>query len=69
VELKWFGNKDPQGFTSRYDSWRYLGDAPKLPSTLKILNRTFDMRLPLTFDESDMQTITSIIVEEVASSS
>jgi len=66
VELKWFGNKDPHGFTSRYDSWRYLGDVPELPNTLKILNRTFDMRLPLTFDESDMQTITGIIVEEVA---
>jgi len=66
VELKWFGNKNPHGFTSRYDSWRYLGDVPELPNTLKILNRTFDMRLPLTFDESDMQTITGIIVEEVA---
>ena len=66
VELKWFGNKDPHGFTSRYDSWKYLGDAPELPNTLKILNRTFDMRLPLTVDESDMQTITGIIIEEVA---
>lgn len=66
VELKWFGNSDPQGFTSRYDSWRYLGTAPTLPNTLKILDRTFDMRLPLTFDESDMETITGIIVEEVA---
>ncbi len=66
VELKWFGNSDPQGFTSRYDSWRYLGTAPTLPNTLKILDRTFDMRLPLTFDESDMETITAIIVEEAA---
>jgi len=23
VELKWFGASEPQGFTSRYDSWRY----------------------------------------------
>ena len=69
VELKWFGNKEPHGFTSRYDSWQYLGDTPELPNTLKVLNRTFDMRLPLTFDESDMHTITSIIVEEVAKSS
>jgi len=66
VELKWFGNKDPHGFTSRYDSWRYLGQAPTLPNTLKILDRTFDIRLPLTFNESDMHTITGIIVEEVA---
>lgn len=66
VELKWFGSKNPQGFTSRYDSWRYLGTAPTLPNTLKILNRTFDMRLPLTFDTTDMSTITAIITEEVA---
>ena len=68
VELKWFGSKDPQGFTSRYDSWRYLGDAPTLPNTLRILRRTFDMRLPLTFDESDIEVIAGIVVEEVAGS-
>lgn len=68
VELKWFGNKDPNGFTSRYDSWRYLGEAVTLPNTLRVLDRTFDMRLPLTFNESDMVTITGIIVEEVAHS-
>ncbi len=66
VELKWFGNKEPLGFTSRYDSWRYLGEAPTLPNTLKILNRTFDMRLPLTFNEKDMGTITAIINEELS---
>ena len=66
VELKWFGNKEPHGFTSRYDSWQYLGTQPALPNTLAVLNRTFDMRLPLTFNEADMQTITGIIVEEVA---
>ena len=64
VELKWFGNLDPQGFTSRYDSWRYLGEAPHLPATLNILATTLDMRIPLTFDAADMHTITSIIGDE-----
>ncbi len=68
VELKWFGNKEPHGFTSRYDSWRYLGNSTVLPNTLNILDRTFDMRLPLTFNKDDMQTITEIIVEEVTHS-
>jgi len=63
VELKWFGNADPQGFTSRFDSWRYLGEAPELPNTLAILANTFDMRIPLTFDESDIQLICTIIGE------
>ncbi len=66
VELKWFGNKEPHGFTSRYDSWRYLGKAPTLPNTLRILDRTFDMRLPLTFNEQDMVTITDIINDELS---
>ena len=65
VELKWFGSKDPKGFTSRYDSWRYLGEAPVLENTLKILSNTLDMRIPLTFDVSDMEMITEIIASEL----
>ena len=63
VELKWFGNADPQGFTSRFDSWRYLGEAPELPKTIAILSNTFDMRIPLTFDLEDIQLIGKIIGE------
>ena len=65
VELKWFGNQDPQGFTSRYDSWRYLGVTPELPQTLEILANTLDMRIPLTFHLQDMALITSIIADEL----
>nr|CAA6806168.1 MAG: Aminotransferase, DegT/DnrJ/EryC1/StrS family [uncultured Thiotrichaceae bacterium] len=61
VELKWFGSADPQGFTSRYDSWRYLGEAPELTQTLNILATTFDMRIPLTFEVEDMVLIGEII--------
>ncbi len=68
VELKWFGSADPQGFTSRYDSWRYLGEAPQLPDTLKILSNTLDMRIPLTFEVADMKSITDIIASEIAAS-
>lgn len=66
VELKWFGGADPQGFTSRFDSWRYLGQAPELPQTLRVLASTLDMRLPLTFDTDDITAIAAIIAEEVA---
>ena len=24
VDLKWFGDKDPIAYTSRYDSWKYI---------------------------------------------
>ena len=66
VELKWFGSAQPQGFTSRYDSWRYLGKAPQLPQTLEVLSTTLDMRLPLTFNTEDMGIITTIIGEELS---
>jgi dTDP-4-amino-4,6-dideoxygalactose transaminase len=65
VELKWFGGAEPQGFTSRYDSWRYIDEIQPLPQTLKILATTFDLRIPLTFSVADMEIIGSIIDEEV----
>ncbi|MCP4388755.1 MAG: aminotransferase, partial [Gammaproteobacteria bacterium] len=66
VELKWFGGAEPQGFTSRYDSWRYLGKAPSLPQTLTILATTFDLRIPLTFSIEDMEMIGDIIDGEAS---
>ena len=65
VELKWFGGKEPHGFTSRYDSWRYLGNKQHLPNTLSILSTTFDLRIPLTFDVEDMQVIGAVICDVV----
>ncbi len=66
VDIKWFGADQPRAFTSRYDSWRYLGDLPTLPNTLEILATTCDIRVPLTFSEKDCEMVATIIVEEVA---
>ena len=66
VELKWFGSAEPLGFTSRYDSWAYLEEPPKLAKTLEILATTFDVRIPLTFSIEDMQLIGEIIGEVLA---
>jgi dTDP-4-amino-4,6-dideoxygalactose transaminase len=65
VELKWFGNKEPIGFTSAYSSWKYISKLPSLPNTDRILNTMCDMRIPLTFTEEDCETIIGII-ESVA---
>lgn len=67
VELKWFGSAEPQGFTSRYDSWRYIESKQHLPQTLKVLATTFDLRIPLTFDVEDMMIIGEIIDDVVQS--
>jgi len=63
VELKWFGNKEPVGFTSGYASWQYFADLPDLPNTNRILAVMCDMRIPLTFDLDDCATIAEIIGE------
>ena len=69
VELKWFGGAEPQGFTSRYDSWRYIEEKQHLPNTLAILANTFDLRIPLTFSVEDMDIIGDIIIDEASAAS
>ena len=64
VELKWFGAPQPEGFTSRHDSWRYAG-TQHLPQTDAVLAGLLDMRLPLTFSLEDCALIARIIAEEV----
>lgn len=66
VELKWFGEDEPKAFTSRYDSWAYIKDIPHLPVTLNVLEKTMDMRVPLTFDVSDCAVIADIIEDELS---
>ena len=61
VELKWFGRDKPMGFTSRYQNWQYLSNQQQLPNTDKVLATLLDMRIPLTFDEADMQLLGAII--------
>ena len=63
VELKWFGNSEPVGFTSAYTSWQYFGTLPELKNTNRILKTMCDMRIPLTFSEEDCLIITDIIKE------
>ncbi|WP_271950215.1 DegT/DnrJ/EryC1/StrS family aminotransferase [Ruegeria faecimaris] len=64
VDLKWFGGAEPTGFTSRYDSWRYVESAP-LPASDRILTGIMDMRVPLTFSLDDCRLIARIIRSEV----
>ena len=65
VELKWFGEAVPKGFTSRYDSWRYV-ESEAMPETDRVLAGLLDMRLPLTFSPQDCALIAAIIRAEVS---
>ena len=63
VELKWFGDKDPVAYTSRYESWAYV-NSTTLENTDKVLHRLYDCRIPLTFSTDDCEHIAQIIVEQ-----
>ena len=65
VEVKWFGADVPVGFTSRYDSWAFLGPTQDLPRTRAVLATTCDIRVPLTFTVEDCRTIGTIVAEEL----
>ncbi|MCT4608528.1 MAG: DegT/DnrJ/EryC1/StrS family aminotransferase [Pelagimonas sp.] len=65
VELKWFGGAEPSGFTSRYDSWRYVSSDP-MPQSDRVLRGIIDMRLPLTFSLEDCALIARIVKAEVS---
>jgi len=62
VALKWFGAEEPQGYTSRHASWRYM-QRQDLPRTDAILARLVDMRIPLTFSVEDCRLIGRIIAQ------
>lgn len=67
VSIKWFGDPDPKGYTSRFDSWRYLDVTPSLPKTELVLDTMCDMRLPLTFDVEDCRVIVAVISQTLRS--
>jgi len=64
VQLKWFGGAEPEGFTSRYDSWHYA-PSERMPASDRVLRGTIDMRLPLTFSLDDCALIARIIRAEI----
>ena len=65
VEVKWFGDAEPHGFTSRYDSWQYIRDQEDLPQTRRVLATLCDMRVPLSFDADDCAVIVDVIADVV----
>lgn len=70
VEIKWFGWRDPKGFTSTFKHWQYLHQTASLPETEHILDCLCDFRVPLTFSLLDCRVLAQVIQEvmtEIAS--
>ncbi|MFG6158094.1 DegT/DnrJ/EryC1/StrS family aminotransferase [Halomonas sp. 1390] len=66
IPLKWYGKPQPEDYTSRYDSWGYLGATRSLPNADRLLATLCDLRLPLTFDEHDCDDIALLIGDALA---
>ncbi len=65
VSIKWFGDADPKGYTSRHDSWQYMHSDRTLEKTTRLLSTLCDMRVPLTFTLQDCEVIADVIVESL----
>ena len=61
VDLKWFGNDIPKGYTSNYSHWKYINNI-EIKNTSKYLDSLIDMRIPLTFSDDDCKQISEIII-------
>lgn len=61
VDIKWFGAGEPAGFTSTPEHWRYIRHATNVESTLGMLSRLCDLRLPQSLTDADCRTLAGII--------
>lgn len=58
LNIKWFGVKNPIGFTSNIDHWKFTKSYQKSNNFLKNL---FDIRLPINLDNDDLVHLSKII--------
>jgi len=63
VHIKWFGGREPVGFTSSHDHWRYIAAAAELPRANEVLRGLCDFRLPSGLTEEDCLTLASVVRE------
>lgn len=66
VFIKWFGAREPAGFTSQSRSWGYIADPHTPPETARILDRLCDLRIPLSLEADDCARLVSIVRSELA---
>ena len=65
VHLKWFGEDEAVGFTSRHDHWRYLKETWPTPNADRVLKGLCDLRLPLSLSKEDCRTVAAVIEESM----
>ena len=65
VHVKWFGRREPIGFTSRYSTWNYIHDNAELAATDTVLDGLCDMRIPLSLTMDDCRTVAKVLQESI----
>ncbi len=60
VDVKWFGDPVPRGFTGTYEHWRYV-EPPQLDRTRAMLQGLCDMRIPLSLADADCDLIADVV--------
>ncbi len=66
VLLKWFGHAQAVGFTSAHRHWEYMAEAQTLPQSDSVMHGLFDMRIPLSLTDEDVDVIAQVIWEAMA---
>ena len=66
VFIKWFGSREPEGYTSLPGQWGYMANPHTPPITLAALERLCDMRIPLDLPLEACEQIADVIAEELA---
>jgi dTDP-4-amino-4,6-dideoxygalactose transaminase len=61
VFIKWFGRKQPVGFTSVHEHWEYVVEKQKLPQSERVLSEVCDMRIPLALPLESCDTIVAVM--------
>lgn len=63
VNVKWFGDEEPLGFTSQWTSWRYADQRQDLPRAARVLAGLCDVRIPLALTREDCARIAEVLQE------
>ena len=66
LHIKWFGRSEPFGFTSNFEHWHYLQQAPVLGQSQALLAGLCDMRIPLSLSTGDTLLIGRIVAAAMA---
>jgi len=65
VDIKWFGASEPAGFTSTPAHWRYIRQSTTVDTTLAMLSKLCDLRLPQSLTDADCRTLAHILSESL----